>query len=162
MTTLTRGPSSTIALAGRPKRSGALDGSDFLPYPKQSRIHHNELVSVGLGGRPRTMADTAQCEGASRLRITDSPQSEGERGAISAPRSRLYWAGQKGFEGLMQLTRWTEGLPHRRGRKESGVYWIEAVTARDTFHRLPMGVAQRSRSCSGLALTAPSAHPFAQ
>jgi hypothetical protein len=135
MTILSRGSSSTIALAGRPKRSGVIDGSDFLPYPKQGLIDHNEQVSVGLGRRTGTMAGTAQSEGASRPRIRQSPQSEEERGVIPAPRGRLYWAGQKGFEGLMQVTRWSAGVPRRRGREESGVYWIEALTAAELIPR---------------------------
>jgi hypothetical protein len=125
--TRTMGPSSTIALARSPRRSGVSDGSDFLPYTKQGRIDHNGGVSVGLGRRPRTVAGAAQIEGASRLRIQHSPQSEEEREARSAPRRRLYWAGQEGFEGFMPLTRWSEGVPRRRGRERSGAAWIEAL-----------------------------------
>jgi hypothetical protein len=136
-------------------RSGALDGSDFLPYPKQSWIDHNEEVSVGLGGRPRTMADTAQYEGASRLRIQHSPQSEEERGARLAPRSRLYRVGQKGLKGFMQLTRRSEEVPRRMGREESGVYWIEALTVRDSSPRPPIGVPQ-PRICSRQSLASHS------
>jgi hypothetical protein len=107
--------------------SGVTDGSDFLPYPEQGWIDHNEVVSVGLGRRLRTMADAAQMKGASRLRIQHSPQSEEERGVRSAPRSRLYEVGRKGFEGLMQVSRGSEGVP-RRSREKSGVPWIRAVT----------------------------------
>ena len=129
MTTLTRGLSSTIALAGTPENSRLTDGSDFLPYPEHGWIDQNGVVSVGLGRRPRTMADAARMKGASRLRIQHSPQSEEERGVRSAPRSRLYWVGRKGFESFMQLTRGSEGVPPRRGREEPGVYWIQALIA---------------------------------
>ena len=131
MTNPTIQPSSTIALVGRPESSHVTDGSDFLPYPKQGPIDHNEDVSVGLGRRLRTMAGAAQKRGQAGFGSKHSPQSEGERGVKSAPRSRLYWVGRKGFEGFMQVTRWSEGVPRRRGRKESGVYWIEALTATD-------------------------------
>ena len=141
MTILTMRPSSTIALGGRPESSHVTDGSDFLPYPKQGRIDHNKDVSVGLGRRLRTMAGAARKKGASRLRIQHSPQSEGERGVKSAPRSRLYWVGRKGFEGFMQVTRWSEGVPRRRGREQSGVYGIEALTAPDSGPRSPMDKA---------------------
>jgi hypothetical protein len=97
MTTLTRACSSTIHLAGGLERSRVTDGSDFLPYPQQRWIDHNEVASVGLGRRLRTMADAAQMKGASRLRIQHSPQSEEERGVRSAPRSRLYRVGRKGL-----------------------------------------------------------------
>ena len=142
MTILARGPSSTIALAGGPVNSRVTDGSDFLPYPEQGWIDHNEVVSVGLGGRLRTMADAAQIKGASRLRIQHSPQSEEERGVRSAPRSRLYWVGRKGFEGLMQLTRGSEGVPPRRGREQSSVYWIQALTATASVPRSPVDPAR--------------------
>jgi hypothetical protein len=112
-----------------PVNSRVTDGSDFLPYPEQGWIDHNEVVSVGLGRRLRTMADAAQIKGASRLRIQHSPQSEEQRGVRSAPRSRLYWVGRKGFEGFMQLTRGSEGVPPRRGREQPGVYWIQVLTA---------------------------------
>jgi hypothetical protein len=141
MTILTVRPSSTIALGGRLESSHVTDGSDFLPYPKQGRIDHNKDVSVGLGRRLRTMAGAARKKGASRLRIQHSPQSEGERGVRSAPRSRLYWVGRKGFEGFMQVTRWSEGVPRRRGREQPGVYWIEALTATDSGPRSPMDKA---------------------
>jgi hypothetical protein len=140
MTRLSGGPSSTMPLAGRPKRSGVIDGSDFLPYPKQAGINHNKQVSVGMGRRLRTTADTAQYEGARRLRIQHSPRSEEERGVRSASGGRLYWVGQKGFERFMQLTHWSEGAPRRRGREESGVYWTEALTASSPV--------RRSRMCS--------------
>jgi hypothetical protein len=46
-----------------PESSRVTDGSDFLPYPEQRWIDHNEDVSVGLGRRLRTMADAAQMKG---------------------------------------------------------------------------------------------------
>ena len=155
MTMLSTGRSSTMPLAGRPRRSGVMEGSDFLPYPKQGGINQNEQVSAGMGRRLRAMADTAQFEGASRLRIRHSPQSEEERGVRSAPRSRLYWVGRKGFEGFMQVTHGSEGVPPRRGLEESGDYWIEALTATRPTRRCPTGPAQRfgisSRSLSATA-----------
>jgi hypothetical protein len=157
MTVPSRGPSSTIPLAGHPKRSGVLDGSDFLPYPTQSRIDHNKQVSVGLGGRSRTTVGTAQYEGARRFRIQHSPQSEAGQGARLAPRRRLHLVGQKGFKGFMQLTRWSEGVPRRKGREESGVYWVEALSVTQPFPRPPMGLIQRSRMCARHSSATPPA-----
>jgi hypothetical protein len=117
MTTLTMDPSSTIPVAGQFERAGLIDGSDFLPYPRRGRIDHNKQVSVGR--RPRTMAGAAH-EGAGRLRIQHSPQSEEQRGERSAVRWRPYWAGQKGFEGLMSLSRWSAVVPRSEDRIECG------------------------------------------
>ena len=155
MTTLTDAPSSTIPLAGRPRRSGRIDGSDFLPYPKHGPIDHNEVVSVGLGRRPRTMAGAAQNEGASRLRIQHSPQSEEERGVKSALRGHPYWVGQKGFEGFMPLTRWSEGVPHRGGREESGDCPRAFLTS-VPLPRSPMGATRRARPTDCRRMTAAS------
>jgi len=157
MTTLTRGPSSTIALAGGLENSRVTDGSDFLPYPEQGWIDHNEVVSAGLGRRLRTMVDAAQTKGASRLRIQHSPQSEEERGVRSAPRGRLYWVGRKGFEGFMQLTHGSEGVPPRRGREQSGVYWIQALTAAASVPQPPVDLRPRSRARSHHPLATPPA-----
>jgi len=154
MTVLTKGLSSTITLAGGHENPRVTDGSDFLPYPQQGWIDHNEVVSVGLGRRLRTMADAAQEKGASRLRIQHSPQSEEERGVRSAPRSRLYWVGRKGFEAFMQLTRGNEGVPPRRGREQPGVYWIQALTATMSVPRSTVDLAPRSRArCRHLSAT---------
>jgi hypothetical protein len=157
MTTLTRGPSSTIALAGGLENSRVTDGSDFLPYPQQGWIDHNEVVSVGLGRRLRTMADAARMKGASRLRIQHSPQSEEERGVRSAPRSRLYEVGRKGFEGLMQVSRGSEGVPPRRSREQSGVYWIHALTSTASVPRSPVDMAARARARSRHLSATPAA-----
>jgi hypothetical protein len=152
--TLTRVFPSTITLAGDAQNPRVTDGSDFLPYPQQGAIDHNELVSVGLGRRLRTMADAAQMKGARRLRIQHSPQSEEERGVRSAPRSRLYRVGRKGFEGFMQLTRGNEGVPPRRGREQPGVYWIQALTATTSVRRSTVDLAPRSGArCRHLSAT---------
>jgi hypothetical protein len=145
MTILTRGSSSTIHLAGCPESSGVTDGSDFLPYPPRGWIDHNEVASVGLGRRLGRMADAAQMKGARRLRIHLSPQSEEERGVRSAPRSRLYKVGRKGFEGLMQVSRGSEGVPPRRSREQSGVYWIHTLTPAASVPRFPVDMAARAR-----------------
>jgi hypothetical protein len=157
MTTLTRGCSSTIHLAGGPDRSRVTDGSDFLPYPQQRWIDHNEVASVGLGRRLRTMADAAQMKGASRLRIQHSPQSEEERGVKSAPRSRLCRVGRKGFEGLMQVSRGSEGVPPRRSREQSGVYWIHALTATASAPRSPVALSPRAPARSRRLSASPTA-----
>jgi hypothetical protein len=128
MTALTAEPSSTILWAGPSAGPRVTDGSDFLPYPKHGRIDHNEQVSVGLGRRPGTMAGAAHNEGASRLfgsNTRHSPKrSEGLKSALSG---HPYWVGQKGFEGFMPLTRWSEGVPRSGGREELGDNWIEAA-----------------------------------
>jgi hypothetical protein len=121
MSTLCMEHSSTIPLAGRPQRSGLIDGSDFLPYPRNGPRDHNIGVPAGLGRRPRTMVGAAQSEGASRLRMQYSPQSEEERGVKLTHCGHRYWVGRKGFEGFMPLSRWSEGAPRRRDRVESGV-----------------------------------------
>jgi hypothetical protein len=157
MTILTRGSSSTIHLAGGPESSSVTDGSDFLPYPQQAWIDHNEVVSVGLGRRLRTMADAAQMKGASRLRIQHSPQSEEERGVRSAPRSRLCRVGRKGFEGLMQVSRGSEGVPPRRSRELSGVYWIHTLTATASVPRSPVEPASLLRARSRRSSATPVA-----
>jgi hypothetical protein len=157
MTILTRGSSSTIHLAGGPESTRVTDGSDFLPYPQQAWIDHNEVVSVGLGRRLRTMADAAQMKGASRLRIQHSPQSEEERGVRSAPRSRLCRVGRKGFEGLMQVSRGSEGVPPRRSRELSGVYWIHTLTATASVPRSPVEPASLLRARSRRSSATPVA-----
>jgi hypothetical protein len=119
--------SSTIPLAGRPERSRLNDGSDFLPYPNDGSSDHNGGAFVGLGRPPGTMAGAAQNEGARRLRIRYSPQSEEEQGVTSALRCHPCSVGQKGFEGFMPLTRWSEVVPpHTGDRGESG-YSIRAI-----------------------------------
>jgi hypothetical protein len=127
MTTPGQMLSSTIPLAGRSERSRLSDGSDFLPYPNEGSSDQNKSAFVGLGRPPRTMAGAAQNEGARRLRIRYSPQSEEEQGVTSALRCHPCWVGQKGFEGFMPLTRWSEGVPHTGDRRGSG-YSIRAST----------------------------------
>jgi hypothetical protein len=118
MTTPKMDPSSTIPVTGQFERAGLIDGSDFLPYPRRRRIDHNKRVSVGR--RPQTMAGVAH-EGAGRLRIQHSPQSEEQRGEWSAVRWHpYYWDGQKGFEGLMPLSRWSTVVPRSEDRIECG------------------------------------------
>ena len=120
MTTPGKVLSSTIPLAGRPQRFRLSDGSDFLPYPNDGSSDQNRSAFVGLGRPSRTMAGAAQNEGARRLRIRYSPQSEEEQGVPSALRCHPCWVGQKGFEGFMPLTRWSEGVPHTGARRGSG------------------------------------------
>jgi hypothetical protein len=146
VTVVARIPSSTIPLAGSPKRSRSIDGSDFLPYPNYGSSDHNVGVPVGLGRRPGTMAGAAQNEGASRLRIRNSPQSEEERGVRLALRRHPYWVGQKGFEGFMSLTRWSEGVPDRGGREESHSYLTDPPTTALSAPRSQKGPGRRSRS----------------
>jgi hypothetical protein len=128
MTTPGQVLSSTIPLAGTPERSRLSDGSDFLPYSNDGSSDHNGGAFVGLGRPPGTMAGAAQNEGARRLRIRNTPQSEEEQGVTSALRCHPCWVGQKGFEGFMPLTRWSEVVPHTWDRGESG-YSVRAIRA---------------------------------
>ena len=134
MTVPRRDPSSTIPVAGQCEGAGLIDGSDFLPYLRSATIQHNKWAPVGR--RPRTMAGEAH-EGACRLRIQYSPQSEGERGVRSAVRSHPYWVGQKGYEGFMPLSRWSTGVPRSEVRGQCGR--LRGTTATPT----PV----RTRSC---------------
>lgn len=75
---------------------------------------------------------------------------------MSALRGHPYWVGQKGFEGFMPLTRWSEGVPRRGGREESGD-WSGVFLTSVPFPRSPMGPNRRARPTDCRRLTATSA-----
>ena len=92
------------------------------------------------------MAGAPQIERASRLRIQQSPQSgEGEEGGVkSTLPGSPYWLGQRGFEGFMPLTRWSEGVPRRGGRERSHDYWAESLTPSSPLRPYVSGVERRA------------------